>query len=244
MELLFVRDDDIPEYVQDRVADLGIVGRNVVEEKGGEVECLESLGFGNCRIEIAVKEGGRIRTLEDLQGKRIATSYPSILARYLASRELDATVVEISGSVEIAPILNVADGICDLVSTGSTLRMNGLRPIATVLESEAVLIAAPTQLDNKTKGPLIDRLRARLGSCLRARGMRYLMMNALRSDWDDLKSVLPHLSSPTVMPLAKPGWISIHSAVPEEEVWDVIEDLRKRGARDILSIPVQIMVSR
>lgn len=244
LELLFVRDDDIPGYVHNQVADLGIVGRNVVEEKGGEVECLESLGFGNCRLEIAVREGGAIETLDDLQGKRIATSHPSILTRYLASRELDAAVVEISGSVEIAPILNVADGICDLVSTGSTLRMNGLRPIGTVLESEAVLIGSPPQLEQEAKGPLIDRLRSRLGSCLRARGMRYLMMNARRSDWEDLRNVLPHLSSPTVMPLAKPGWIAIHSAVAEEAVWDLIEDLTKCGARDILSVPIQIMVSQ
>ena len=166
LELLFVRDDDIPEYVHNQVADLGIVGRNVVEEKGGEVECLESLGFGNCRLEIAVREGGSIETLDDLQGKRIATSHPSILTRYLASRELAAAVVQISGSVEIAPILNVADGICDLVSTGSTLRMNGLRPIGTVLESEAVLIGSPPQLEQEAKGQLIDRLRSRLGSCL------------------------------------------------------------------------------
>ncbi len=244
LELLFVRDDDIPEYVQNRVADLGIVGRNVVEEKGGDVQCLESLGFGNCRLEIAVREGGGIEALKDLQGKRIATSYPSILTRYLSERGLDAAVVEISGSVEIAPILNVADGICDLVSTGSTLRMNGLRPIGTVLESEAVLIAGPPQPREKAKSRLCDRLRARLDSCLRARGMRYLMMNARRSDWDELKTVLPHLSSPTVMPLAEPGWIAIHSAVQEEAVWDLIEELRERGARDILSVPIQIMVSR
>ncbi len=242
LELLFVRDDDIPEYVQDGVADLGIAGRNVVEEKGGAVECLESLGFGGCCLKIAVREGGPLTTIMDLEGKRIATSHPSILFRYLKEKGLDSTVVEISGSVEITPILNVADAVCDLVSTGSTLKMNGLRPLATVLESEAVLIAHPDPPDGEQKGSFIERLRARMRSCLRARKMRYLMMNVRRSDWDSLKKVLPNLSSPTVLPLARPGWIAIHSAVPEEAVWNTIEELTRRGARDILSVPVDIMV--
>lgn len=242
LELLFVRDDDIPQLVQDGVADLGIAGRNVVEEKGGDVECLESLGFGICSLKIAVRAGGPLATLTDLEGKRIATSHPSILFRYLKEKGLDSTVVEISGSVEITPILNVADAVCDLVSTGSTLKMNGLRPLATVLESEAVLISHPNQREGKQKEPFIERLRARLRSCLRARKMRYLMMNVRRSDWDSLKKVLPNLSSPTVVPLARPGWIAIHSAVPEKAVWNTIEELTRRGARDILSVPVDIMV--
>ncbi len=242
LELLFVRDDDIPEYVQDGVADLGIAGRNVVEEKGVDVQCLESLGFGNCRLDIAVREGGPLETLEDLEGKRIATSHPSILARFLERKGLTSTVVEISGSVEIAPILNVADAVCDLVSTGSTLKMNGLHPLVTVLDSEALLIANPDSSDETQKGPFVERLRARVRSCLRARKMRYLMMNVRRSDWDKLKKVLPNLSSPTVVPLAREGWLAIHSAVPEDVVWNTIEELTRCGAKDILSVPVDIMV--
>ena len=242
LELLFLRDDDIPEYVQDGVADLGIAGRNVVEEKKAKVDCLENLGFGACRLEIAVREGGEIQGITDLEKKRIATSHPTILTRYLKKKGIDAKVVEISGSVEIAPILNVADAVCDLVSTGSTLKMNGLRPLVTVLRSEALLIANSGQLGGKEKGALIDRLRARLRSCLRARKMRYLMMNVRRSDWEKLKRILPNLSSPTVVPLARSDWIAIHSAVPEEALWNTIEELTLSGAKDILSVPVDIMV--
>jgi len=242
LELLFLRDDDIPEYVQDGVADLGIAGRNVVEEKKAKVDCLENLGFGACRLEIAVREGGAIQEITDLEKKRIATSHPTILTRYLKKNGIDSKVVEISGSVEIAPILNVADAVCDLVSTGSTLKMNGLRPLVTVLRSEAVLIANSEQLGGEEKGALIDRLRARLRSCLRARKMRYLMMNVRRSDWETLKRILPNLSSPTVVPLARSGWIAIHSAVPEEALWNTIEELTLSGAKDILSVPVDIMV--
>ena len=242
VEILFVRDDDIPEYVQDGVADLGIVGRNVVAEKEAVVEQLETLGFGKCRLDIASREGGAIKNIADLEGCRIATSYPVILSRFLESEKLTANIVEISGSVEIAPTLNVADAICDLVSTGSTLRINGLSPIATVLRSEAVLIGNLGALSSSDTGSLVSRIRRRVQSCLRARGMRYLMMNANKRDLEKLRRVLPHLSSPTIMPLAEDGSIAIHSAVPYEDVWKVIEELRQNGASDILAVPVEVMV--
>ena len=242
IEILFVRDDDIPEYVQDGVADVGIVGRNVVAEKEASVEQLETLDFGKCRLDIASRQGGPIQSIADLDGCRIATSYPVILRRFLESRKLTANIVEISGSVEIAPTLNVADAICDLVSTGSTLRINGLSPIATVLNSEAVLIANPECLASSDRGTLVARLRSRIQSCLRARGMRYLMMNAHQRDLERLRAILPHLSSPTVMPLAEDGSIAIHSAVPAKDVWEVMEELRRNGASDILAVPVEVMV--
>ena len=242
LDLLFLRDDDIPEYVQDGVTDLGIVGLNVVEERGAEVAQLDCLGFGSCSLSIAVPRHSPYKTVYDLNGKRIATSYSSILSRFLEQKKVSAKLIEISGSVEITPSLDVADAICDLVSTGSTLRMNDLGPIEVVLKSEAVLIAHPPSLRDARKKELIDRLRIRLQGNIRARQTKYVMMNAPAAALSGIKEILPGMKSPTIVPLAEEGMIAIHAAVPEEFFWDVIEKLKKAGASDILVVPVEKMV--
>jgi len=242
LDILYLRDDDIPEYVQDGVTDLGIVGLNVVEEKGAEVSRLDFLGYGGCELCIAVPKTGTVRSVFDLQGKRIATSYPRILGKFLAERELDARVIEISGSVEIAPGLDVADAICDLVSTGSTLRIHDLVPIEVVLKSEAVLVANKLSIADSAKSELIERLRARLLSHLHARRTKYVMMNAPRSALDAIKEILPGMKSPTIVPLAEVGMIAVHTAVPEEVFWEVIEKLKQAGATDLLVVPVEKIV--
>jgi ATP phosphoribosyltransferase len=242
LDLLFLRDDDIPEYVQDCVTDLGIVGLNVVREKGAEVATLDSLGFGGCELSIAVPKASSLRTVWDLEGKRIATSYPNVLRAYLDEKGISARVIEINGSVEIAPSLDVAEAICDLVSTGSTLRIHDLMPIEVILKSEAVLIANRHSLTDPRKAELIGRLRMRLLSHLKARKTKYVMMNAPRSALDEIRSILPGMKSPTIVPLADPNMIAVHTAVPEEYFWDVIEKLKTCGATDMLVVPVEKMV--
>ncbi len=242
LDILFLRDDDIPEYVQDGVTDLGIVGLNVIQEKNAQVAQLDVLGFGACTLSIAVPRKGAYRTVFDLDGRRIATSYPHILGRFLEQKKIKARIIEISGSVEITPSLDVADAICDLVSTGSTLRMNDLEPIEVVLKSEAVLIANPGSLERTEKRAHIERLRIRFQGNIRARKTKYVMMNAPESALEEIRSILPGMKSPTIVPLAEKGMIAIHSAVPEEVFWDVIEKLKKTGATDILVVPVEKMV--
>jgi ATP phosphoribosyltransferase len=243
LDIIFLRDDDIPEYVQDGNADLGIVGQNVVAETGAIVSHLESFGFGRCELSIAVPRKSGLDTVEQLAGKRIATSYPSILLKYLESRKIPGvSIVEIHGSVEITPTMDVADAICDLVSTGSTLRLHELIPIETVMKSEAVLIANPDTLAEPWKNDLIERLRFRIKSYLRARKTKYVMMNAPEESLDRIKEVLPGMKSPTVLPLAQEGLIAIHTAVPEDEFWDVAEQLKGYGATDILVVPIEKLV--
>lgn len=242
LDILFLRDDDIPEYVQDGVTDLGIVGLNVIEEKEAQVERLESLGFGSCNLSIAVPRRSPIRDLSGLEGKRIATSHLRVLERFLAEKKISARIIEISGSVEITPSLDVADAICDLVSTGSTLRINDLQPIEVVLRSEAILIADPRSLADERKRQLMERLRIRFQGNIRARQTKYVMMNAPEMALEEIKRILPGMKSPTVVPLAEEGMVAIHSAVPEAFFWDVIEKLKETGASDILVLPVEKMV--
>lgn len=242
LDILFLRDDDIPEYVQDGVVDLGIVGLNVVQEKAGDVVQLDCLGFGECTLSIAVPKNSGYLTIGDLEGCRIATSHPEILRRFLKEIKIEARVIEISGSVEITPSLDVADAICDLVSTGSTLRMNDLQPIEVVLKSEAYLIGNPQSLKNRERLELVERLRVRIQSNIRARQTKYVMMNAPQEALEGIKEILPGMKSPTVVPLAEEGMLAIHSAVPEEVFWEVIERLSKSGASDILVVPVEKMV--
>ena len=243
LDILFLRDDDIPEYVQDGVTDLGIVGLNVVQEKESEVAQLDFLGFGTCKLSIAVPRRSSLGSLYDLKDKRIATSHIRILKRFLKEKKISARVIEISGSVEITPSLDVADAICDLVSTGSTLRMNDLEPIEVVLKSEAILIANPLSLKDAKKCQLIDRLRTRFQGNIRARQTKYVMMNAPEKSLKKIREILPGMRSPTVVPLAEEGMVAIHSAVPEELFWDVIEQLKKTGATDILVVPIEKMVT-
>ncbi len=242
LEILFVRDDDIPEFVQDGVAALGIVGRNLVAESEAVVEEIAPLGYGRCRLVVAVPRGGSIAAASDLAGRRIATSYPRTLARWLAERSVEATIVEIAGATELTPALDVADAICDLVSTGTTLRINDLVPIETVLESEAVLIANRAALGDERWSRTIERLLLRLRSLLAARRTKYVMANAPAAALPRIRAVLPGLRSPTVVPLAEPGWVAIHAAIPEETFWDSIEALRAAGASEILVTPVEKLV--
>jgi ATP phosphoribosyltransferase len=242
LDILFLRDDDIPEYVQDGVTDLGIVGINVVEERQAEVCRLDLLGFGACALSIAAPRKGPLRTVFDFQGKRIATSYPRILKRFLDEKKVSAKIIEISGSVEITPSLDVADGICDLVSTGSTLRMNDLEPVEIILKSEAVLIGNAGIFEEGRKKELVERLRIRLQGTIRARKTKYVMMNAPAAALEEITNTLPGMKSPTIVPLAEKDMIAVHAAVPEELFWDVIENLKKAGASDILVVPVEKMV--
>lgn len=242
LDVLFLRDDDIPEYVQDGVADLGIVGLNVVMEKQAQIVRLDSLGFGGCELCIAVPKFGNLKTVRQLNGKRIATSYPAILDNYLKQKGISARIIEINGSVEVTPSLDVADAICDLVSTGSTLRLHDLIPLEVVLRSEAVLITNENVQMDPVKSDLILRMRARIESHLRAKKTKYVMMNAPQESADRIKSILPGMKSPTIVPLAEKGMIAIHTAVPEEIFWEVIENLKETGASDILVVPVEKMV--
>ena len=242
LDILFLRDDDIPEYVQDGVTDLGIVGLNVVQEKEAQLARLDCLGFGSCTLSIAVPRKSSFRSIYDLEAKRIATSYPRTLGRFLKQKKVQARVIEISGSVEITPSLDVADAVCDLVSTGSTLRINDLEPIEVILESEAILVANPESLEDQRKRELIERLRIRFQGNIRARKTKYVMMNAAEEALEEIREILPGMKSPTIVPLAEKGMIAIHSAVPEEFFWDVIERLKKAGAADILVVPVEKMV--
>ena len=243
LDILFLRDDDIPEYVQDGVADLGVVGLNVVQEKASQVIQLDALGFGTCTLSIAVPRKSSISSVYDLEGKRIATSHPRIVEGFLDQRKVKARIIQISGSVEITPSLDVADAICDLVSTGSTLRSNELEPIEVVLKSEAYLIANAQSLKDPKRRELIERLRMRFQSNLKARCTKYVMMNAPKTALEEIKTILPGMKSPTVVPLAEDEMVAIHSAVPEELFWDVIEKLRKTGASDILVVPIENMVT-
>ncbi|HEX9613909.1 MAG TPA: ATP phosphoribosyltransferase [Bacteroidota bacterium] len=243
LDILSLRDDDIPEYVQDGVADLGIVGENIVREKQARVHTLKSLGFGLCRLVISVPQRSPIRSTRQLRGKRIATTYPATLRKFLRSSSLRASLVELSGAVEIAPSLDVADAICDIVSTGTTARMNGLRPLATVLESQAVLVAHERSLKSKTAKGLIDRLLIRMSGSLEARGKRYIMLNAPASSIPILKKIIPALKSPTVVPLAKEGMVALHSVIAEHVFWDVMERLKQAGASDIIVVPIETIIS-
>jgi len=243
LDIIFLRDDDIPEYVQDGNSDLGIVGLNVAEEKSAQVQVLDSLGFGRCELAIAVPRKSGIRDAGQLAGRRIATSYPRILSRFLEERRIpDVSMVEIHGSVEITPTMDVADAICDLVSTGSTLRLHDLVQIETVMKSEAVLVANPDTLTVEWKRELVERLRFRIQSHLRARKTKYVMMNAPEEALERIREILPGMKSPTVLPLARKGLIAIHTAVPEDEFWDVAEQLKDNGATDILVVPIEKLV--
>lgn len=242
LDILFVRDDDIPEYAHDGVVDLGIVGLNVVRESSVDVKVIEELGYGYCSLVIAVPRSSAIRTPDDLEGVRIATSYPRSLTSFLSERGLSAQVVEIHGGAEVAPALDVCDAICDLTSTGSTLRVNELRPLTTVYDSQAVLIANREALETKERAALIQRLTKRMDSYLTARRLRYVMLNAPASSLEQIRDILPGLRSPTVIPLADPEMMAVHAAVEEEVFWEVLERLKEAGGSDILVLPVEKMM--
>ncbi len=242
LELLFVRDDDIPEYVADAVADLGIVGRNLVLEYDRAVEELLALGFGYCSLVVAVPNESPVERVRDLRGSKVATSYPSSARRYFERQGVDVQIIPISGSVELTPTLGVAEAIVELTATGSTLRLNDLREIDTVYTSEAVLVANTGALQDPRKRKTIDRLTVRLKAAITARSYKYIMMNAPRSALEDIERVTPGLKSPTVVDLADPDWVAVHAAVRAEMFWDVIERLRELGASEILVTPIESMI--
>lgn len=240
VEVFFLRDDDIPEYVQDAVADIGFVGENVVTEKNKSVEAIERLGFGKCRLSIAVPKNGNLRSITDLNEKKIATSYPFILGEFLKAKNIKASIHEISGSVEIAPRIGLADAICDLVSSGSTLFTNELKEIETILSSEAVLIS--NKMQSAEKRVILESLLFRIRSVKKAKNNKYVLLNAPNNKLDTICKLLPGMKSPTILPLAEPGWSSVHSVISENDFWNVIENLKANGAQGILIIPIEKMI--
>jgi ATP phosphoribosyltransferase len=240
LEVYFLRDDDIPQYVEDAVADIGFVGENVVYEKKKKLTVVEKLGFGKCRLSMAVRRGEQYKDASFLEGKRIATSYPVIVESFLREKGVKAEIHEISGSVEIAPGIGLADAICDLVSSGSTLFMNGLQETETILQSQAVLIRN-NELD-AAKIQLLDRLLFRIQSVKKAKNNKYILLNAPNDKLKQIIALLPGMKSPTVLPLADPGWSSVHSVLNENDFWDIIEQLKAAGAQGILVIPIEKMI--
>jgi len=239
-EILFLRDDDIPQYVEDGVADLGILGENVILEKKKKLDIIERLGFAKCRLSIAVPKGVEYTNVHWLEGKKIATSYSRIVQDFLARHGVNADIHEISGSVEIAPGIGLADAICDIVSTGGTLMSNGLIEVETVIKSEAVLVAN-TQLSVEKKA-LIDKLMFRIAAVNKAANNKYILLNAPNNKLEQIIGVLPGMKSPTVMPLAIEGWSSVHSVLAEEDFWEIIHQLKANGAQGILVIPIEKMI--
>jgi ATP phosphoribosyltransferase len=240
IEVFFLRDDDIPQYVEDGVADIGFVGENVVFEKQKKLEITEKLGFGKCRLSIAVQRNEQYNGIQFLEGKKIATSYPVIVANFLKSNNVNAEIHEISGSVEIAPGIGLADAICDLVSSGSTLFMNGLKEAEVILQSQAVLIKNNDIDDAKTK--LLARLLFRIQSVKKAKNNKYILLNAPNDKLQEIIGLLPGMKSPTVLPLAEKGWSSVHSVLNENDFWDIIEQLKAAGAQGILVVPIEKMI--
>src|SRR5215213_4084955 len=229
LEVFFLRDDDIPQYVEDGVADLGIVGENVVYEKHRQVEVVEQLGFGKCRLSVAIPRGQNYEGIGSLGGKRIATSYPHLVGRFLEKNGLSAEIHEISGSVEIAPGIGLADVVCDLVSSGSTLFMNGLKEVETILESQAVMVKNISLPQEKLR--LIEKILFRINAVQQAGNNKYVLLNAPNDALSKIIALLPGMKSPTVLPLADEGWSSVHSVLSEDEFWEKIEALKMRGPR-------------
>lgn len=240
LEVLYLRNGDIPQYLQDGVADLAVIGENTLIEKQKDVQVVEKLGFSKCRLSLAVPRNSSYTGIESLNGKRIATSYPNSLRAFLAEKEVSADIHEISGSVEIAPNIGLADAVCDLVSSGSTLFKNGLEETEVILKSEAVLASSPNlSAENQA---ILDKLLFRIRSVLAARGNRYLLLNAPNNRLEEIKSLLPGMKAPTVMPLATQGWSSLHSVISEDRFWEIIDQLRSHGAEGILIIPIEKMI--
>ncbi|MGN7204638.1 ATP phosphoribosyltransferase [Pedobacter sp. SAFR-022] len=238
LEILFLRDDDIPEYVQDGIADLGIVGENVITESGAQVSYLQKLSFGKCTLKIAVPNNSDITEISELEGKAIATSYPVILEKYLLENNVNAQVRTISGSVEIGPGLGLSDAICDIVSTGGTLKSNGLKPFAEVMKSEAVLIGR----EGAEFEPEVLELLQRVRSVLRAKETKYVVLNVAKTNLEKVVALLPGVKSPTVVPLFDEGWVALHSVIAEQDFWEKINALKAAGAEGIVVMPMEKII--
>ncbi|MEX0813111.1 MAG: ATP phosphoribosyltransferase [Chitinophagales bacterium] len=240
LEILFLRDDDIPEYVEDNVADIGVLGLNVVKEKNKSVDIVEKLGFSKCRLSLAIDKNQNYTGPSFFNEKQIATSYPNILKEWLQENNVKTDVHEISGSVEIAPGIGLAEAICDIVSTGSTLFSNGLKEVETIMHSEAVMIANRNL--SSEKQTLLEKLIFRINAVNKAKTNRYILLNAPNEKLEQIISILPGMKSPTVTPLADKDWSSVHSVIGEEAFWEVIDQLKLAGAEGILVVPIEKMV--
>lgn len=240
VEILFLRDDDIPQYIEDNVADVGIVGENIFLEKRKSNTLIKRLDFAKCRLSMAIPKSEKYNGPEYFQDKNIATSYPNIVRQYLSDNKISAGIHEISGSVEIAPGIGLADAICDIVSTGSTLLSNGLKEVETVMQSEAVLIGGKALVDEKKE--ILDQLLFRLEAVKSAKNNKYILLNCPNDSIEKITSIIPGMKSPTVMPLSRNGWSSLHSVVNENDFWEKIDQLKMLGAEGILVIPIEKMI--
>jgi ATP phosphoribosyltransferase len=240
VEILFLRDDDIPQYVEQQVADIGILGENMVYEKNKDVIILEQLGFAHCRLSLAIPKEDSFRDITYFNNKKVATSYPRLLSEYFSRFNISAQIEEISGSVEIAPGIGLADAVCDIVSTGSTLLTNGLHEVTTILKSQAVIIG--NRYLSEEKESILNRLLFRIRAVKSAKENKYILLNAPESAVDEICKILPGMKSPTILPLAEKGWCSLHSVVKEDEFWERIDQLKKAGAEGILVIPIEKMI--
>lgn len=240
VEILFLRDDDIPQYVEQNVAHIGIIGENVFLESEKKITIVEKLNFSACRLSLAVPKETDYEGLTSFNNKKVATSYPNILGNYFRENGINATVEVISGSVEIAPGIGLADGICDIVSSGSTLLSNGLKEVETVLKSQAVLVSNQN-LDEEIQS-VLNKLLFRIRSVQKARENKYILLNTPNNQLEKIIGILPGMNSPTILPLAKEGWSSLHSVISEEKFWDIIDELKEAGAEGILVVPIEKMI--
>jgi ATP phosphoribosyltransferase len=240
VELLFLRDDDIPQYVEQQVADIGILGENMVFEKNKDVSIIEQLGFANCRLSLAIPREEIYTGLNYFMNKKVATSYPRILSGFFKKNDISAEIEEISGSVEIAPGIGLADAVCDIVSSGSTLLTNGLHEVETILKSQAVIIGNKKLSTEKQE--ILNRLLFRIRAVKNANENKYILLNAPQTSIDRICDILPGMKSPTILPLVEKGWYSIHSVVKEDEFWERIDQLKEAGAQGILVIPIEKMI--
>ncbi len=240
MEVFYLRNGDIPQYLKDGVVDIAIIGENVLVEKGEDITISEKLGFSQCRVSLAVTNSMKYKGIADFEGKRIATSYPNTVTSYLKGRGVEAELHIITGSVEIAPNIGLADAICDIVSSGSTLFKNNLKEVEVILHSEAVLAVSPRI--GKAQKDILEKMRFRIRSVLKARQFKYVLMNAPNDRLDAIIKILPGMRSPTVLPLAEPGWCSVHTVINKDTFWEVLDELKLAGAEGILVCPIEKMV--
>ncbi|WP_037321462.1 ATP phosphoribosyltransferase [Salegentibacter sp. Hel_I_6] len=240
LEVMYLRNGDIPQYLRDGVVDVAIIGENVLIEKGKDIIQGEKLGFSKCRVSLAVPKSMKYNGINDLDGKKIATSYPNTVNEFLEKKGITAELHIINGSVEIAPNIGLADGICDIVSSGSTLFKNGLKEVEVMLKSEAVLAISPKI--SEARQQILEKLQFRLKSVLNARTSKYILLNAPNENLENIIKLLPGMRSPTVLPLAEEGWSSIHTVINEERFWEVIDELKQNGAEGILVAPIEKMV--
>jgi ATP phosphoribosyltransferase len=240
MEVLYLRNGDIPQYLKDGVVDIAIIGENILVEKGSGIEIVEKLGFSKCRVSLAIPKEAAYSSIADLKGKRIATSYPNTVEAFLLNKGVEADLHIINGSVEIAPNIGLADAICDIVSSGSTLFKNNLREVEVMLQSEAVLAVSPKI--ESVQREILEQLRFRLRSVLEARQNRYVLMNAPNDRLEAIIQLLPGMRSPTVLPLAEAGWSSIHTVINKDRFWEVLDRVKKEGAEGILVCPIEKMI--